>query len=251
MNGLLARLPSPAMVALICALTGTAWAALGKNSVGTKQLKNGAVTSGKIKKEAVTAAKVKKHSLTGANLNLAKLGTVPSATNATNAVNATNAQHAATATTATSAATAGTAAGLTALEPVHFVGAPGEPAFVDEAHNISADELEENEMTGVSLRSVGFYKDHEGIVHLEGDAFVGAGIGSPVSRAIVFKLPPGFRPAAKTSLSFPNLEGEQSISIVGSDVSGGGQDFSGDVLLINGGSDNLASFNGITFRAEG
>lgn len=48
MKGLLARRPSPAMVvalvALVCALTGTAWAALGKNSVGTKQLKSNAVT---------------------------------------------------------------------------------------------------------------------------------------------------------------------------------------------------------------
>jgi hypothetical protein len=257
MKGLLARRPSPALIvaliALVCALTGAAWAALGKNSVGTKQLKNGAVSTAKLKKEAVTANKVKKHSLTGANINLAKLGTVPSATdatNATNAVNATNAQHAASATNATNAATAGTASGLTSLEPVHFVGTPGEPQFVGEAANISAGELEENSMTGVSLRPVGFYKDHEGIVHLEGDAFVGPGVGSPVSRAIVFKLPPGFRPAAKTSLTFPNLEGEQSISIVGSNVGGEGQDYSGDVLLINGGSANLASFNGITFRAE-
>lgn len=254
MKGLLARFPSPAMVvalvALVCALTGTAWAALGKNSVGTKQLKNGAVTSGKIKKEAVTANKIKKHSLTGNDINLAQLGTVPSATTATTATSATNAVNATNAQNADNAKAAGTASALTPLEAVHFVGTPGEPPFVGDAANIPAGELDENAMTGVSLRAIGFYKDHEGIVHLEGDAFVGPGVGSPVSRAIVFKLPPGFRPAAKTSLTFPNLEGEQSISIVGSNVSGEGQDYSGDVLLVNGGSDNLASFNGITFRAE-
>jgi hypothetical protein len=251
MKRLLAHRPSPALivavVALVCALTGTAWAALGKNSVGTKQLKNGAVSTAKIKKEAVTAKKIKKHTLTGEDINLSKLGTVPSATNATSAVNATNAANAANATNAGHATTAGTAAALTALEPVHFVGTPGEPPFINGA-NIPASELEENTLTGVSLRSVGFYKDHEGIVHLEGDAFVGSGGTLPY--AIVFALPPGFRPAAKTSLTFPNVEGEQSISIVGSDVSAEGQDYSGDVLLITEGSDNLASFNGITFRAE-
>lgn len=70
----------------------TAFAALGKNTVGTKQLKNNAVTSAKIKnnavttnkikKNAVTGAKVKDGSLTGADINLGALGTVPSAANA-------------------------------------------------------------------------------------------------------------------------------------------------------------------------
>ena len=58
----------------------TAFAALGKNTVGSKQLKSNAVTTKKIKKEAVTAKKVKKGTLTGTQINLAKLGTVPSAT---------------------------------------------------------------------------------------------------------------------------------------------------------------------------
>lgn len=67
----------------------TAFAAghLGKNTVGTKQLKNNAVTTAKIKNGAVTGAKV----------NAASLGTVPSATNASHATaadNATNANNA-------------------------------------------------------------------------------------------------------------------------------------------------------------
>jgi hypothetical protein len=236
MKRLLAHRPSPAMVvaviALVCALTGTAWAALGKNSVGTKQLKSNAVTTAKIKKEAVTSKKVKKHSLTGKNINLAKLGTVPSATNATNAVNATN------------ATTAGTAGGLTPLEAVHFVGTPGQPQFV-EASNFPPDTLF-SEAPGLVFRSVGFYKDHEGIVHLEGSA--DAKGGSPYQ--VIFDLPPGFRPADKTVLTFPNLEGEERISIQGSNVSKEGHDYSGAVVLSGGGSDNFASLNGITFRAE-
>jgi hypothetical protein len=251
MKRLLARLPSPAMVialiALTCALTGTAWAALGKNSVGPKQLKNGAVTTAKLKKEAVTANKVKKHSLTGNDINLAKLGTVPSATNATNAVNATNAQHAASATTAVSAGTAGTAGGLTALEPVHFVGTPGEPPFLGEASNIPLEEG--GTLLPAAEREVSFYKDHEGIVHLEGAAAVPKEGSSPY--VAVFTLPQGFRPAPKTALTFPNLEGDEIIAILGSGVVSEGVDYSGDVVLVTPGSANAASFNGITFRAEG
>lgn len=85
-----------AYMALFVALGGTAFAFnLGKNSVGTKQLKKNAVTGVKIKTNAVTGAKVKDGSLTGADLangtipgaklNLATLGTVPSATEAGNA----------------------------------------------------------------------------------------------------------------------------------------------------------------------
>jgi hypothetical protein len=90
------RRPSPALIlaiiALVAALAGTAWAAkgqLGKKSVGTKQLKNKAVTTGKIANNAVTGAKVKAGSLTGADINLNQLGTVPEATNAQQAANAT------------------------------------------------------------------------------------------------------------------------------------------------------------------
>jgi hypothetical protein len=59
-------------LALFVALGGTAVAAtsLPANSVGTKQLKNG----------AVTGAKVAKNTLTGANINESTLGTVPNTT---------------------------------------------------------------------------------------------------------------------------------------------------------------------------
>ena len=54
---------------------------LPKNSVGTKQLKNGAVTGGKIKNGSVTAATIAPGAVTQSAINPAKLGTVPSATN--------------------------------------------------------------------------------------------------------------------------------------------------------------------------
>ena len=81
------RVPSPAMcVALLglsVALGGSAWAAtaLPARSVGTPQLKQGAVTSDK----------VRNHSLTGADLDLTKVGIVRSATRAKTADLATRA----------------------------------------------------------------------------------------------------------------------------------------------------------------
>jgi hypothetical protein len=97
-----------AYLALFVALGGTAVASsikLSANSVGTAQLKNG----------AVTGKKVAKNSLTGVNINVSTLGTVPSATlaahatdseNATNAVNAQSAANAQNATNAQNAVNA-------------------------------------------------------------------------------------------------------------------------------------------------
>lgn len=101
---------------------GTALAAkqmLPKNSVGTKQIKNG----------SITAAKIKPGSITGAEINLSKLGTVPSASHASTADSATNAIHAGTAdsaTHATSAVNADTAGDAqTAQTALNLVGVDG------------------------------------------------------------------------------------------------------------------------------
>jgi hypothetical protein len=55
----------------------TAFAALGKNSVGSKQLKKNAVTAAKIKKDAVTAAKIKDGSLLSADFQAGQLPAGP------------------------------------------------------------------------------------------------------------------------------------------------------------------------------
>jgi hypothetical protein len=80
-----------ASLALFVALGGaSAFAAsqLAKNSVGSRQLRSKSVTTGKIALNAVNGTKVAKGSLTGADINLAQLGTVPSAATATSAGNA-------------------------------------------------------------------------------------------------------------------------------------------------------------------
>jgi hypothetical protein len=96
------RFPSPAMcvalLGLTVALGGTAWAAtaLPARSVGTLQLKP----------NAVTGDKVANHSLTSADLDLSKLGAVPSALHAKSANLATGAEFADRASIATRAYTA-------------------------------------------------------------------------------------------------------------------------------------------------
>jgi hypothetical protein len=98
----------------------TAFAALGKNTVGSKQLKKNAVTTAKIKNGAVTGSKVK----------LSSLGTVPSATNAANAANAShannadnanNAKHADSATNANNATNATNANNANTVDGNHIV----------------------------------------------------------------------------------------------------------------------------------
>ncbi len=73
------RLPSPSMIvaliALFVALGGTTYAAvnLPANSVGTKQIKNGAVTRTKLANNAVTSAKVQDRSLLAADFKPGQL----------------------------------------------------------------------------------------------------------------------------------------------------------------------------------
>lgn len=205
------------VIALFIALGGTGIAAsqLGKNTVGTKQLKKNAVTTAKIKKGAVTAAKVKKRTLTGAQINASTLGTVPSAQ---------------------AAQTAQTANALAPPEAWHVVGAPGEPTFATGWHNWQLGEVPEPE-------SVAFFKDREGIVHLKGGA-----IGP--SPGLIFRLPPGYRPAAGKFINLPvfcvgtNCSGNSGVVVVyGSGISA---DKDGAVV----GTGILVSLSGITFRAE-
>jgi hypothetical protein len=93
------RRPTPAMaiafVALLVALSGTAVALPGKNSVDSgdiknkqvksKDLANNAVTGKKVKNSAIRSADVGNDSLTGADINEGTLSQVPSANSATTA----------------------------------------------------------------------------------------------------------------------------------------------------------------------
>jgi hypothetical protein len=189
-----------ATLALFLALGGVGIAAtkLPKNSVGTKQLK----------KNSVTGAKVKKHTLTGKNINLSKLGTVPSATNA------------------------GTASALTPLEPFHAVGAAGEPPFLDGTITRPPEQ-------GVTFHNRPFGRPGQ------------RRPGRKRGRRPDLPAPPGFRPAPGVSITFPSVDSETLLSVLGAGVkSKTGQDISGAVLAIDG-AETVASLNGVSFRAEG
>ena len=202
---------------LFLLLGGAAYAAvkLPKNSVGTKQIKN----------SAVTGAKIKKHTITGTNINLAKLGTVPTATSAT---------------TATTATTAGTANGLSPPEALHLVNAPGEPGFEGGSFNLTAPNIS-------GLPPASFYKDHEGIVHLEGVVMVGKEekVGSLVP---IFTLPAGFRPANGVVQILPSGVSSSAVIIGGTGASLEGHSVSGTIVGTKEGSVVLS---GLTFRAQG
>jgi hypothetical protein len=99
MDSFLVRRPSPTLVvsviALVVALGGTSYAAftLPKNSVGTKQLKDEAVTGTKIKSRAITSTKIKNGAVTKAKLNLTGV-VAPSALQANHANRADSAANA-------------------------------------------------------------------------------------------------------------------------------------------------------------
>lgn len=177
------RLPSHGTVvayaALFVALGGTTYAAMSvrANSVGTKQLKNGAVTS----------AKVRAHSLTGHDIRASSLGKVPLAASADNAQHATaanTASEAAHAATATNADQLGNrpASGYATLTPLM----PTPPT------------LENDWVSGPQsgVGAPGFAKDDSGIVHLFGDALQ----TEASTPSAIFTLPEGDRPAYRVTV---------------------------------------------------
>ncbi len=225
-----------ATVAVFIALGGAGYAAvkLPKNSVGTRQIKNHAVTGAKIKiatlgtvpRAAVAARAGSAESASHATSadSASHAGSADSAAHAGSATTAESAGHAASADTARDAESlAGLPAGSYArdeLEPIHVVGTPGEPGFEGGCESAGGD-----------FGQVGFYKDGFGIVHLVGVA------SCPTTVATVFTLPPGFRPAVD-NLAVVAM-GETTTGEVGVVPDG-------EVRVFGGGGPRLF---GVTFRA--
>ena len=236
--------PSPAMVvactALTIALGGTGYAALRlpRNSVGTKQLRNGSVSNRKLARGAVTGSKVARNSLTGTQINEATLGLVPKASSAVSASHAVSADIATNATAAANATNATTAQDLAAPSDFHTVGATGEPAFQHSWQN----------STSTLDYPLGFYKDREGVVHLRGRIIDG------MPNNTIFQLPPGYRPPSGKYVTAPAAcecnTAQTTIIVV--EGSGFAPTADGSVTMLNGSlaTGNSLWLDGISFLAE-
>lgn len=211
------RRPSHATVVAYLAL----FVALGGTAIAASTLGGNTVGPRQLRRNAVTTAKIKNQAITAAKI---KAGTLTGAQ-----VNPTSLGTVPVAQTANS---------LAPPEGWHVVGTSGEPQFEEKWKN-----------QGPPLLSVAFFKDDEGIVHLRGVATSG-------KNGLVFKLPPGFRPADERVLELPAacLGGNcgpgpnTRVNIWGADVSS--PNLTGAVVLPEGASNSI-SFDGITFRAEG
>jgi hypothetical protein len=127
---------------------------------------------------------------------------------------------------------------LVAPEAFHLVGAAGEPAFASGASN-SNDSQDQ---------PAAFYKDNEGVVHLQGVVVAGTG-------GNLFNLPPGYRPpSGKEDLFTVSCSGtcapggsNSPLFIIGAGL--GSPPPAGAVAAFTAGSN--VSLDGVTFRAGG
>jgi hypothetical protein len=243
------RRPSPAMavafVALLAALSGTAVALPGKNTVDSgdlkknavknadiaknavngKKVKNSSLASGDVKNESLTGDDVKNESLTGSDINESTLGKVPSA------------------------GTADIASALVAPEAYREIGAPGNPTFGGDCHNAIASGSPD------VLEKAAFFKDHEGVVHLRGIIECDPTSANPATN-IAWVMPPGYRPRDGRLQIFTNAICSGSCA-PGSPVfiiSGTGTPPLSGLTLQDGAvavGDVNTSFDGVSFRAEG
>jgi hypothetical protein len=178
---------------------------LGGAAFAASQLPKNSVGSKQLKKNAVITSKIKKDAVTGAKVKESTLGPVPSAES------------------------------IPPAEATHLVGTAGQPSFENGSGNFVVE--------GVHLEPVGFYKDHEGIVHLQGIAKAGTGAGGI---APVFTLPVGYRPAAGALLLLEQLAGATTV-IGGSGATLGPISLDGKVAGEEG---KPVDLDGITFRAQ-
>lgn len=211
-----------ALIALFVALGGTAYAAtaLPRNSVGTPQLKNYAVTTAKINQKTIAALK-------------GNTGPVGPAGSAGPVGPAGPAGPQGTAGSNASLADVAAGGALTGHYPSPQLAAPEtlqSITFENGWHDY-----------GLANNPTRYYKDPFGIVHLSG------GMSGGTLHGTAFTLPGGYRPS-----------GIALFAVLSTDSSGGGGNIvpasffissTGQAYVQNGGNNAFVSLEGITFRA--
>jgi hypothetical protein len=111
---------------------------------------------------------------------------------------------------------------------LHLLNAPGEPSFQHGCANVGSVGL-----------PVGFFKDDQGVVHLQGI------YSCPSSNTVAFQLPPGYRPAPQKHADFPLAQGGPGDFMLVAGPNTGGP--AGGVESTS----NIGFLDGITFLAQG
>ena len=168
-----------AVLGLVVALGGTTYAAvvLPANSVGSAQLRRG----------AVTGIKVRDGSLTGADIRLATLGMVPSAARATSAGQAESAARATLADTATHAVTADAAGTAYSTHFETGIQLPGTPTIVA-ALNLPAGSYALSAKGQIDTQNTGEIVECDIVAGLDTDRSFGQGGATHQSQILVNSL---------------------------------------------------------------
>ncbi len=242
------------LVAIFIALGAGAYAAgLPKNSVKSKQIKDGQVKANDLAVDSVTTEKVVDNSLDGGAIAEASLDSavlqsrVSGACPANEAVRAVGQNGNVTCEASISGPPTGAAAGdlagsypdptLRAAEGLHYIGAAGEPGFQNSWGNF-----------GSHFAKAAFYKDRAGVVHLRG--LVNGGTFG-VSNSTIFSLPSAYAPCGAGSLD-PNISflafGTISNNAIGR-ISV--YDGTGEAVVTAEVGSSWISLDGISWRADG
>jgi hypothetical protein len=196
-------------LALFVALGGSGYAA---TQISGSDIANESISGKKLKHRTIGARKLKKNTLGSTEIDESRLGEVPKAR------------------------AARAASDVVDPEPVRLVGRPGQPQFDPSCGNASAVGAEPER------QPVGFYKDREGAVHLQGV------YKCSTDEVLVFSLPAGYRPADGHVVSELALCVSGCASGVAApiNVHGSGTGLTAGAVT---GVGTSMSFDGITFRA--